>query len=115
MIHSQSNSKIKTLRAPVLAEEIPDCESTFLWNDKKFCHTSLVNIILNPQPWATTTTGQPILIGRYPDSNIFVVEITKNLGVSTEKQGRVVNTLYSYEGKLLKSLTFPDILIEYEE
>ena len=66
-----------------------------------------------PQPWATTKTGQPIFFLGL--NALFVVEITKNLGVSTEKQGRVVNTLYAYEGKLLKNLTFPDIPIEFEE
>ena len=108
-----SNHKLTSLRALVLAEEVPDCESTFLWNDKEFCHNSFVHIILNPQPWATTKTGQPIFFLGL--NALFVVEITKNLGVSTEKQGRVVNTLYAYEGKLLKNLTFPDIPIEFEE
>ena len=109
---SSSSNKLIYLRAPVLAEDIPDCENTFLWNDKEFCYNSFVHIILNPQPWATTTTGLPIYI---PGRSVFVVEITKNLGVSTEKQGRVENTLYKYEGKLLKNLTFPDIPIEFEE
>ena len=108
-----SNSKLIYLRVPVLAEEVPDCESTFLSNDKEFCRNSFVHIILNPQPWTQTATGQSIyLLGK----NILVaVEITKNLGVSIEKRANVENTLYAYEGKLLKNLTFPDILIEFEE
>ena len=109
---SSGNFKLIYLRQWVLAEEVPDCESTFLSNDKEFCRNSFVHIILNPQPWAQTATGQSIY---RPGRNIFVVEITKNLGVSTEKWGRVVNTLYAYEGKLLKNLTFPDIPIEFEE
>ena len=110
---SQSTgNKLIYLRARVLAADVPDCESTFTLNDNEFCYNHFVHIVLNPTPWATTTTGLPIYI---PSRSVFVVEITKNLGVSTEEKGRVVNTLYAYEGKLLKNLAFPDIPIEFEE
>lgn len=106
-----SNNKLIYLSVQALAEEVPDCESTFTLNDKEFCYNHFVHIVLTPPPWATTTTGLPIYI---PRRSVFVVEITKNLGIEIEDNGRVVNTLYAYEGRLIKNLTFPDIPIEVE-
>ena len=107
-----SNNKLIYLSVQALAEEVPDCESTFTLNDNEFCYNHFVHIVLTPPPWATTTTGLPIYI---PGRSVFVVEITKNLGIEIEDNGRVVNTLYAYEGRLIKNLTFPDIPIEVEE
>ena len=71
-----------------------------------------VRIPLDPKPWSTTEDGVPIHIPGLDKE--FLVEIYEFVDVTTETRGNVKRTFYNYKGKLLKNLSRPDVLIEYE-
>ena len=77
-----------------------------------------VRILLHPQPWSETAGGERVIGSTtlYGDTvpDEVVVEIKRQIRVYTEQAGRNTNTIYEYEGELIKNLSKPEFVVEYE-
>ena len=74
--------------------------------------TVRLRVLFDPPPWSVTAENKPIF-----DSiprQAMVIDITENLGVKTEVDGRAQIDYHEFQGTLIKNFSKPDIPIEYE-
>ena len=67
----------------------------------------MVRILFNPEPWARTLAGAPILNGQ----DEIVVEIIQKKREFHEVQGRIRRPVFEYEAKAIENLSIPEKLL----